>query len=292
VVSEMVAGEQLVQARPDVVRRTCRHDGDSDWIVQLAARRPSDMLAGAKLLVKAGVDIIDLNMGCPSKQVTGGQSGSALMRDLDLAKAIIEAALEGAGSLPVTLKMRLGWDHSTLNAPELSCIAEQLGVQMITVHGRTRCQFYKGTADWALIRNTVESVALPVIANGDINDPKSADAAREASGAYGVMIGRATIGRPWLAGLIAGSIANTPSLEEQCDSLCAQIEDSVDLYGPSLGVRTIRKHISAAIDDVQLKIPPPVRRQLRADLCRIDSADDLIAALRGVYSKYELELAA
>ena len=292
VVSEMVAGEQLLQARPDVVRRMCRHDGGSDWIVQLAARRPEDMLGGAKLLSEAGVDVIDINMGCPSKQVTGGQSGSALMRDLDLASSIIEAALEGAAATPVTLKMRLGWDHDTLNAPELGQIAERLGVQMLTVHGRTRCQFYKGTADWDTIRQTVETVSLPVIANGDIEDIATANAALEASQAFGVMVGRASMGQPWLAGLIAGAISEAPSLAEQCESLCDQIADSVDLYGSRLGVRTVRKHISAAIDAVEIPLQPDVRRKLRSDLCQIDDAGTLVQQLQSLYAQRHAEVAA
>lgn len=292
VVSEMVAGEQLIQARPDVVRRMCRHDEGSDWIVQLAARRPEDMLGGARLLAEAGVDVIDINMGCPSKQVTGGQSGSALMRDLDLAAAIIDAALEGAGTIPVTLKMRLGWDDASLNAPQLAQIAEECGVQMLTVHGRTRCQFYKGTADWNAIEKTVEAVKLPVIANGDIKDPATADAALSASKAFGVMVGRASMGKPWLAGLIAGALDDEPSLEEQCESLCAQIADSVDLYGPMLGVRTIRKHVAAAVDECAVPLCAPLRRQLRADLCRIENQDELIQQLRSVYSSEYREAAA
>ena len=292
VVSEMVAGEQLIQARPDVVRRTCRHDEGSDWIVQLAARRPEDMLGGSRLLAQAGVDVIDINMGCPSKQVTGGQSGSALMRDLGLASAIIEAALEGAGGIPVTLKMRLGWDHDALNAPELGDIAERLGVQMLTVHGRTRCQFYKGTADWDAIKDTVSAVSLPVIANGDIKDIQTADAALDGSQAYGVMVGRASMGQPWLAGLIAGTLNSAPSLEEQCESLCDQIADSVDLYGERLGVRTVRKHISAAIDAVAIPLQPDVRRRLRAELCQIDEAELLMRELRRLYASDCAEVAA
>ncbi|MGB3625149.1 MAG: tRNA-dihydrouridine synthase family protein, partial [Henriciella sp.] len=164
VVSEMVAGEALSAARPDMVRRTCRHEGKGRWIVQLAARRPDDMRAGAALLAEAGVDQIDINMGCPSRQVTGGQSGSALMREPDLAIAIIEAALEGANGRPVSLKMRLGWNDQLRNAPEIARQAEKSGVCMITVHGRTRCQFYKGRADWGRISDTVAAVDLPVIA--------------------------------------------------------------------------------------------------------------------------------
>lgn len=283
VVSEMVAGEQLIKARPDVVRRTCRHEGGTEWIVQLAARRPADMRDSAKWLVDAGVDVIDINMGCPSRQVTGGQSGSALMRDLDLAQSIIEAALEGAGTVPVTLKMRLGWDDNLLNAPELGEIAEDLGVKMLTVHGRTRCQFYKGTADWQAIRNTVEVVNLPVIANGDIDGVDTAAQALSESSAYGVMVGRATIGQPWIPGLIAKAITEIPSLAEQFDSLCEQIDDSANLYGERLGVRTVRKHISAAIDALQVSLAPLERRHLRAKICQIDCRIELKQALRTLY---------
>ncbi|MEM1286698.1 MAG: tRNA-dihydrouridine synthase family protein, partial [Pseudomonadota bacterium] len=164
VVSEMVAGEALAAERPDVVRRTCRHEGQGLWIVQLAARRPADMGTAARLLSEAGVDVIDINFGCPARQVTGGSSGSALMREPDLALAIVDAALEGARGRPVTVKMRLGWDHSSLNAPQLAAACTERGVQMVTVHGRTRCQFYKGQADWAAIAETVQAVDVPVIA--------------------------------------------------------------------------------------------------------------------------------
>ncbi|MFN7054095.1 tRNA dihydrouridine synthase [Hyphomonas sp.] len=288
VVSEMVAGEMLARARPDVVRRTCRHEGAGDLIVQLAARRPEDMLAGARLMAEAGVDVIDINMGCPSKQVTGGQSGSALMRDLSVAGEIIDAAIEGAGGRPVTLKMRLGWDDTSLNAPELARMAEARGVAMLTVHGRTRCQFYGGRADWAAVRRTVEAVALPVIVNGDISDISSAREALALSGAYGVMIGRAAMGRPWIVGEVAASLEGrswrAPGLGEQLSALCEQIEDSVALYGADLGLRMVRKHVAAAIDALDMPMEEGARRQLRADLCRLAPASALISALRDVYS--------
>ncbi len=287
VVSEMTASAELLAARPDVVRRTCRHEGGGAWIVQLAGRRPDDMRRGADLLAQAGVDVIDINMGCPARQVTGGQSGSALMRDLELARAIIEATLDGAGGRPVTLKMRLGWNEASLNAPELARIAEGAGVVMLTVHGRTRSQFYKGSADWRRIADTVKAVRVPVIANGDIADQRTAREALRLSGAHGVMVGRAALGRPWLPGRIAAALAGRamadPDLATQFASLSGQIRDSVALYGQRLGVRIVRKHVAAAIDAAPLDLGPGARRALRAELCRIDEAEALVAALANVY---------
>lgn len=296
VVSEMVAGEALATGRPDMVRRTCRHDGEGAWIVQLAARRPEDMKAGAHLLAEAGVDIIDINMGCPARKVTGGQSGSALMRTPDLAESIMEAALEGAGRVPVTLKMRLGWDHEMLNAPHLARVAERLGLKWLAVHGRTRCMFYKGEADWAAIADTVDAVDLPVIANGDIDSLPAARTCLADSGAHAVMIGRAAMGRPWLVAEIEAGLARVtfkaPTLDEQLDSLCEQIEDSVSLYGGRLGVRIVRKHVAAAIDMVDLPLSEDSRRELRGRLCRIDDAGELRAALANVYQHKRERVAA
>ncbi|MEM5517513.1 tRNA-dihydrouridine synthase family protein [Henriciella sp. AS95] len=287
VVSEMVAGEALASARPDMVRRTCRHEGKGRWIVQLAARKPEDMRAGAGLMAEAGVDQIDINMGCPARQVTGGQSGSALMREPELAQAIIDAALEGAGDRPVSLKMRLGWDDTTLNAPEIARYAERAGICMITVHGRTRCQFYKGTASWSAIRDTVDSVSLPVLANGDIDGAASAFDALAQSGAEGVMIGRAAMGRPWILGAVSAALRgesfDTPDRQTQLDSLLEQIEDSLTLYGARLGARIVRKHISAAIAHLDADWADAERRETRALVCQIPDAERLIGILRDIY---------
>ncbi|MEL7282935.1 MAG: tRNA-dihydrouridine synthase [Pseudomonadota bacterium] len=296
VVSEMVAGEALAASRPDVVRKTCRHEGKGLWVVQLAGRRPEDMRRGAEILVDGGVDVIDINMGCPSRQVTGGNSGSALMREPDLALQIIEATLEGAGSTPVTLKMRLGWDHSMLNAPDIAGAATDRGVQLLTVHGRTRCQFYKGDADWRAIKETVKAVNVPVIANGDIDTLDRAKQAQKDSNAFGVMIGRAAMGQPWLLGEISANLEGAnylrPTLTQQVEGLCEQIEDSMSLYGDKLGLRIVRKHISAHIDKVALPLNDIDRRALRADLCRIDDANKLLTALQAVYAGDNVRVAA
>ncbi len=287
VVSEMVAGEALRIARPDVVRRICRHEGRGRWIVQLAARRPEDMRESARLLTELGVDMIDINMGCPARQVTGGRSGSALMREPDLARRIMQAALEGAGEVPVSIKMRLGWDDACLNAPDLAAMAEDLGLVMVTVHGRTRCQFYKGQADWQAIAATRDATTLPLIANGDITSLADARRALHLSRADGVMIGRAAMGQPWLIGAIADALegrpVRRPDRAEQLDSLVEQIEDSQALYGPEPGLKIVRKHVAASIDQLDLDMDMAARRRLRAGLCQIDSPAVLIDRLSRIY---------
>jgi len=269
VVTEMVASEDLVKGRPDVLRRAEGHDL-SPYVVQLSGREARWMAHGAQMAADHGADIIDINMGCPAKQVTRGQSGSALMRDLNHAVELIEAAV-GAVSVPVTLKMRMGWDHQSLNAPELAGRAEGAGVQMITVHGRTRCQFFKGQADWDFIASVKAAVSVPVIANGDLNDLSDLPGMLRASNADGVMIGRGAYGKPWFPGQAAAFLATgedpgAPPLARQREIALQHYELTLAHYGLEHGVRTARKHlgwyVAGTIDS------PSEQRQWRRQLCQ------------------------
>lgn len=275
VVSEMVACETLAQGREDVIRRMKADGGCGPHVIQLAGREAKWMDEGARIAADAGADIIDINMGCPAKQVTRGLSGSALMRDLDHALTLIEATVK-AVSVPVTLKMRLGWDHDSLNAPKLARRAQDAGVQMITVHGRTRQQFYTGQADWTAVAAVRETIDLPLIVNGDIHSPETARAALTASGADAVMIGRATQGRPWLVGAIATSLLDNTALVEPdvttgAQSLIEALGDSVTLYGEELGVRCMRKHFASFVDWAESDADKA--RTWRGQICRAKTAE-------------------
>jgi len=251
VVSEMVASEMLVRDHAEA-RSRAERAGPGPHVVQLAGREARWMGEAAKVAADAGADIIDINMGCPARKVTGGYSGSALMRDLDHALTLIKATV-AATAVPVTLKMRLGWDERSLNAPELARRAEAAGVRMITVHGRTRCQFYNGAADWAAIRAVKEAVSIPLIANGDLAGPRDLARMLELSGADGVMVGRASYGRPWLPGYLArfaatGAMPAEPSGAELVELVLRHYEDLLVHYGAAVGVKAARKHIGWYLD--------------------------------------------
>jgi nifR3 family TIM-barrel protein len=287
VVSEMVASDALVRGHPETIIRAERA-GEGPHVVQLAGREAHWMAEGARAATDAGADMIDINMGCPAKKVTNGYSGSALMRDLDHARVLIEATVS-ATSLPVTLKMRLGWDDNTINAPELARRAEQAGVRMITVHGRTRCQFYTGRADWAAIAEVKAAISVPLIANGDLETTDQLDEMLNLSGADGVMIGRGAYGRPWFPGALA-EFARTgrrpPELDRETliERMLRHYEGIIDLYGPIFGVRVARKHIGWYCDRHGLT-QGPSGPALRARLMAENDASAvarLLASLSGV----------
>ena len=248
VVSEMVASGEMLTAKPSVRAKARTELGlDLPSSVQLAGREAEPMAEAARVVADMGAKIIDINMGCPAKKVTGGLSGAALMRDPDHALRLIEA-VANAVDVPVTLKMRLGWDEDQMNAPEIARRAEAAGVQMIVVHGRTRMQFYKGTADWSAIARVREAVEVPVVANGDIVDAASARAALAASGAAGVMIGRGAQGAPWVLAEIAHALHGTPAPavpqgDARADFIAEHYEAMLSFYGVDVGLRLARKHL-------------------------------------------------
>jgi tRNA-dihydrouridine synthase B len=251
VVSEMVASPSLRDGRRDTWLRL-EGQGIGAHVVQLAGCEPRWMAEGARIAEAAGAAVIDINMGCPAKHVTNGQSGSALMRDLDHALTLIEATV-AAVKIPVTLKMRLGWDDRSINAPELARRAEAAGIRMVTVHARTRCQFYKGRAHWAAVRPVKDSVGIPLVVNGDIGSFEDARQAQQDSGADAVMIGRAAQGRPWLLGQIARRLAGgpceaAPHLADQCAMVTSLYDDLLEHHGARIGVRHARKHLGWGLD--------------------------------------------
>ena len=251
VVSEMTASDDLVNARPMSLLR-CEAAGIGPHVVQLAGCEARWMAEGARIAESAGAEIIDINMGCPARHVTGGQSGSALMRDLDHAAKLIEATIS-AVKVPVTLKMRLGWDDRSLNAPELARRAQAAGVQMISVHSRTRCQFYKGEADWGAVRAVRDAIAIPLVVNGDITSFEKAVTALEMSGADAVMVGRGAQGQPWLPGQIGrrfetGIVESAPSLAEQLKYIRTLYDEICSHYGLRIGLRHARKHLGWALE--------------------------------------------
>lgn len=292
-VSEMVASDQLAFERRDVVRRAAGAGIMRPLVVQIAGREAKWMTLGAQLATEAGADVIDINMGCPAKMVTNGASGSALMRDPDHAARLIEATVAGTKQ-PVTLKMRLGWDDAQRNAPELARRAEDAGVRMLTVHGRTRCQFYTGAADWDAIRAVVDAVKIPVIANGDIGTAAQARDAMHRSGAHGVMVGRAAQGKPWLPGAVAraleeGGDISAPPRERMLESLLELYDDTLELYGPKLGARVARKHIAWTID---AHFPNDEVRARRKTICVMEDPRAVRGALIDLFLQSDAREAA